>query len=179
MTPPSLASQWADELALHAPTLKVFVYNGWSKLEVPITEYDVELEENRRKAKRGISKGTKASKSGRRKGRRSRNPTYSDDEDDMDVDESAVASDASEYGNEDEGEEVLDWCSYINTFDVCITTYNVLRQDFTVARAPPIRPRRIDVMYSNVERARSPLVMCEWYRVIMDEVQMVGGGKTE
>jgi E3 ubiquitin-protein ligase SHPRH len=30
-----------------------------------------------------------------------------------------------------------------------------------------------------MDRPRSPLVMCEWYRVVMDEVQMVGGGKTE
>jgi E3 ubiquitin-protein ligase SHPRH len=69
------------------------------------------------------------------------------------------------------GEEVLDWCSYINTFDVCITTYNTLRQDLNVARPVPKRPRREDVVYSNVEKPRSPLVMCEWYRVIMDEVR--------
>lgn len=175
MTPPSLASQWADELALHAPTLKVFVYNGWSKLEVPITEYDVELERNRRKINK--SKRTEVSaKSNRQK----RKLTYSNNEDGMDVDEPEITSGMNgEVDGEEGSETTLDWCSYINTFDVCITTYNVLRQDFTVARAPPIRPRRVDVTYSNVERARSPLVMCEWYRVIMDEVQMVGGGKTE
>jgi E3 ubiquitin-protein ligase SHPRH len=78
-----------------------------------------------------------------------------------------------------EDDDILDWCSYANTFDVCITTYNVLRQDLTVARAPPKRPRRAQVEYSNLDRPRSPLVMCEWYRVIMDEVQMMGTGKSE
>lgn len=72
-----------------------------------------------------------------------------------------------------------DWCSYVNEFDVCITTYNVLQHDLRVARAPPTRPRRANVTYSQEERARSPLIMCEWYRVIMDEVQMVGGGQAE
>lgn len=75
--------------------------------------------------------------------------------------------------------EILDWCSYVHTFDVVITTYAVLRTDFNVARAAPDRPRREDVVYTNVERPRSPLVMVEWNRVVMDEVQMVGGGQTE
>lgn len=73
----------------------------------------------------------------------------------------------------------LEWCEYVHQFDVVITTYQILRSDFNVARAAPLRPRREDVVYVNVERPRSPLVMVEWNRVIMDEVQMVGGGKTE
>ncbi len=76
-------------------------------------------------------------------------------------------------------DDIIDWCTWVNTFDVVVTTYNVLKTDFNVARAAPVRPRRTDVVYSNVERPRSPLVMCEWQRVVMDEVQMVGGGKTE
>lgn len=77
---------------------------------------------------------------------------------------------------EDSNEE---WCSHIDEYDVCITTYNVLKNDLHVARPPARRPRRDGVSYVNIERQRSPLVTCEWYRVIMDEVQMVGGGKTE
>ena len=77
---------------------------------------------------------------------------------------------------EDNNEE---WCSYINEYDVCITTYNVLTSDLHVARPPARRPRREVATYVNIVRQRSPLVTCEWYRVIMDEVQMVGGGKTE
>lgn len=72
-----------------------------------------------------------------------------------------------------------EWCSYINDYDVCITTYNVLTNDLHVARPPTKRPRRGVASYVDVVRQRSPLVTCEWYRVIMDEVQMVGGGKTE
>jgi E3 ubiquitin-protein ligase SHPRH len=130
VTPSSLASQWASELALHAPSLKVFIYDGWAKTNVPA---------QRNKAKKDASDNNDS------------------------------------YSRRDRG----DWCSYINTFDVCITTYNILQQEFNVARAPPDRPRREDVIYSNIERPRSPLIMCEWYRVIMDEVQMVGGGNAE
>ncbi|KAI6106659.1 SNF2 family N-terminal domain-containing protein [Pisolithus croceorrhizus] len=139
ITPPSLAQQWADELATHAPSLKVLVYEGWSKVGVPITEAAAEEEREKR-----------------------RNTTLRNKR-------KAKGADA----------DVLDWCSYVNQFDVCITTYNVLRLDMVVARAPPKRPRRQDVSYSNLERPRSPLVMCEWYRVIMDEVQMMGAGKSE
>ena len=84
-----------------------------------------------------------------------------------------------EQDDRDAEDDFVDWCTYVNTFDVCITTYNVLQHDLCVARAPPTRPRRANVTYSKIERARSPLIMCEWYRVIMDEVQMVGGGRAE
>lgn len=69
------------------------------------------------------------------------------------------------------------WPAYINDFDVCVTTYDILRSDLNVARAPPARPVRKNAEYSREKRPISPLVLCEWYRVIMDEVQMVGGGK--
>lgn len=153
VTPPTLALQWADELATHAPFLKVLIYDGWSRLDVPITRGDVELERAKRlQAEKGSKRGRK---------RRS-NP----------FDGSPSPADTSE-------DDIIDWCTYVNQFDVCITTYNVLRHDLGVARAPPKRPRRQDVTYSNLERPRSPLVMCEWYRVIMDEVQMMGVGKSE
>ena len=102
--------------------------------------------------------------------------TDEDDEDAMDVDKREGDADADAESDE---EEILDWCAYVNTFDVCITTYNTLQHDLGVARPPPTRPRRNFVQYSTANRPRSPLVMCEWYRVIMDEVQMVGGGKAE
>lgn len=79
---------------------------------------------------------------------------------------------------EPEPEQMTDWCTYVNGYDVCITTYGVLAHDFRVALPPPPRPRREVATYVDAPRARSPLVMCEWYRVIMDEVQSVGGGKT-
>ncbi|KAI9456133.1 SNF2 family N-terminal domain-containing protein [Lactarius psammicola] len=79
---------------------------------------------------------------------------------------------------ENAGMSLLDsWPAYINNFDVCVTTYDILRSDLNVARAPPVRPVRQTAEYSRDKRPISPLVVCEWYRVIMDEVQMVGGGK--
>ena len=48
MTPPSLASQWVDELALHAPGLRVLVYEGWTKLKVPVTKWQIEQERKKR-----------------------------------------------------------------------------------------------------------------------------------
>lgn len=150
-------------------------------MKVPITEYDVEIERHRRRSGRSTANSIKSGRGKRKvKGKKGKakyvDSDDSDDDDYMDVDK-PMLSVTSTSG--DDEEEILDWCSYINTFDVCITTYNTLRQDLSVARAPPPRPRREDVVYSNVERARSPLVMCEWYRVVMDEVQMVGGGKIE
>jgi E3 ubiquitin-protein ligase SHPRH len=161
VTPPALASQWADELVAHATGLRVLIYNGWSKVEVPITPDDVEDERERRVN----AKNTKVRKNAKGKAK------GIEEEDVMAIDE--------EYTSTVKDDDILDWCSYVNAFDVCITMYNVLRQDLTVARAPPKRPRRADVEYSNLDRPRSPLVMCEWYRVIMDEVQMMGTGKSE
>jgi E3 ubiquitin-protein ligase SHPRH len=158
VTPPALASQWADELAAHAPSLKVFIYDGWSKVTVPITQTQVE-EQRTKMRKAALKKAAKKTKGKRR---------VNGDEMDVDL-----------INEELENIEIQDWCAYVHTFDIVITTYAVLRSDFNVARAAPDRPRREDVVYTNVDRPRSPLVMVEWNRVVMDEVQMVGGGKTE
>ncbi|KAG6844323.1 hypothetical protein H0H87_007807 [Tephrocybe sp. NHM501043] len=164
VTPPALASQWADELAAHAPTLKVLKYDGWSKVPVPITQTQVEAAklELLKKKRKTLKKP---------KGRRRGVASLLNSDDEMDVDETEAEA--------EEETEIQDWCSFVNGFDVVITTYSVLRSDFNVALAAPVRPRREDVVYSRVERTRSPLIMVEWYRVIMDEVQMVGNGKTE
>ncbi|KAF5378608.1 hypothetical protein D9615_007143 [Tricholomella constricta] len=174
VTPPALASQWVDELAAHAPSLKVMVYDGWSKVPVPVTQSQVEaakLELLKKKLK-----GLKKPKSKWKAKMIDEENDHNYDMVDVDDDDSACASASADSG---EVGMIQDWCSYVNTFDVVITTYSVLRMDFNVALAAPVRPRREDVVYSNVERTRSPLVMVEWNRVIMDEVQMVGGGKVE
>lgn len=176
MTPPALATQWADELAVHAPDLKVFVYDGWAKLKVPITEVDVEAERAKRRSM-AIRK-SKRKANAQRSGQGEDNTLQGDD---MNMGE--VGSCAARNLNPDDldadSDQIFDWPSYINQFDVCITTYNVLRLDMSVARPPPKRPRRQDVEYKILRRPRSPLVMCEWYRVIMDEVQMMGMGRSE
>ena len=144
---------------------------------MPISERDVSIEREKRRAAPKPAKHKKVGRSSKANGKSSKGKgkARAKDDDAMDIDE-----DSEGPASENEGdEEILDWCAYVNKFDVCITTYNVLQQDLGVARAPPVRPRRAFVQYSSVNRSRSPLVMCEWYRVIMDEVQMVGGGRTE
>ncbi|THH15865.1 hypothetical protein EW146_g4683 [Bondarzewia mesenterica] len=163
VTPPSLFQQWRDELALHAPSLRVFEYEGWSKLPVPIIEAAV-AENLESKGKNSLKASTNKSRSTNKKSK----GQAVDSEDGMIVD-----------SEEKTKAETQDWCSYVNTFDVVITTYNVLQHDLNVARPAPVRPRRGVAEYTKAERPRSPLVMVEWYRVIMDEVQMVGGGKTQ
>lgn len=161
-----------DELKRHAPSLKVFVYDGWQKYQGPITEQDAQ--DAREQRVQQVIKGKRKASRAKVARKRRRRVHYDSDGESMDVD--------SEYDDQpeqdEEEEEILDWCSYVNTMDVCITTYNVLQQDLSVARPPPVRPRRQIASYTNVERPRSPLVMCEWFRVCMDEVQMAGGGKT-
>ncbi|KII84144.1 hypothetical protein PLICRDRAFT_179819 [Plicaturopsis crispa FD-325 SS-3] len=160
VTPPSLAPQWADEFALHAPSLKVLIYDGWSKLQVPITKQDAIVLRNSRR-KPAAAKAAPAKSKRRRVKDKEPEPAP---EDAMDIHDADLP---------------MDWCAYVNTFDVCITTYPVLQHDLSVARPLPTRPRRDGATYSKLSRPRSPLIMCEWARVIMDEVQMQGGGKTE
>lgn len=161
MTPPALASQWADEIAAHAPTLKVLLYDGWAKVPVPITQTQIEEERERRiKAAKQAARTEKAkalAPSRTRKGKGKAKDTDSNKEN------SQMPIDGTDP------DEIINWYTYVNMFDVVITTYATLRNDFNVARAAPTRPRRQDVVYTNVERPRSPLVMCEWYRVVMDE----------
>ncbi|PFH49282.1 hypothetical protein AMATHDRAFT_148016 [Amanita thiersii Skay4041] len=163
VTPPALASQWIDELAMHAPSLKVLVYEGWSKILSPKPA----PKKKKRKSK------TKPKKKSRARARH-----------DMDyISSSSSSSDPDPFDSDSDSDleqtkKKFDWCEYVNQFDVVITTYQTLKSDLYVARAPPDRLRRDNAEYfPDDERPRSPLVKCEWYRVVMDEVQMVGGGK--
>ena len=162
MTPPSLAGQWKEEFEKHAPSLKVLVYDGWSKVKVPITKREVDLQrlQNGKPAKVPKNKGKKA------KGKAAAG-------DAMDVDSEAIPSSSSSINDENSG-SVIEWPDFVHGYDVVITTYQTLRSDLYVAHPGPERPRRTTVVY---DRPRSPLVMVEWKRVVMDEVQMVGGGK--
>lgn len=72
--------------------------------------------------------------------------------------------------------DTADWPTFAGRFDVILTTYSVLMKELNVARVPVKRPRREIAVYRPLEE-RSPLVMVEWQRVLMDEVQQVGGGK--
>lgn len=72
------------------------------------------------------------------------------------------------------------WPAFVNDFDIVIVSFNDFQNDLSIARAPVIRPRReaASKLYESINRPRSPLVSVEWARVIMDEVQLAGGGKT-
>ncbi|KAF8624317.1 hypothetical protein AX15_005947 [Amanita polypyramis BW_CC] len=154
VTPPALQSQWIDELKTHAPSLKVLVYGGWSKV-IPKPKPNPRSKNGVKNVKpRAMSRISNASA-------RDDSPLESEKLKNLQLLQS------------------FDWPAEANQYDVVITTYQVLKSDLDVSRAVPIRPRRDNVVYYNVERSRSPLVKCEWYRVVMDEVQMVGGGKTE
>ncbi|KAJ9145612.1 Helicase-like protein [Coniochaeta hoffmannii] len=54
--------------------------------------------------------------------------------------------------------------------DVVVTTYDVLRAELHAAMDPPARSMRREATY---DRARSPLVEVSWWRVCIDEAQMV------
>lgn len=174
MTPPSLAGQWADEISAHAPSLNILVYDGWSKLAIPIMNTAEEKERVFKVLKRG--KMLPPAPARRKKVSSAKEGSRNDKKKEIDT---VVTNDVAMDVDTDETEAMLDWCNYVHQFDVVITTYNVLRSDLNIARAAPERPRREDVTYVNIERPRSPLVMVEWLRVIMDEVQMAGGVKSE
>ena len=53
--------------------------------------------------------------------------------------------------------------------DVVVTTYDVLRSEVHAAMDPPSRSMRAE----QKERAKSPLVQLSWWRVCIDEAQMV------
>ncbi|KAI9664977.1 MAG: hypothetical protein M1821_006425 [Bathelium mastoideum] len=69
-------------------------------------------------------------------------------------------------GDDDLVQEMLD-------HDVVITTYHVLSQEIHYADSGPDRSLRHKKKY---ERRRSPLVQISWWRVCLDEAQMVESG---
>ncbi|CDZ97679.1 DEAD box-containing helicase-like transcription factor/DNA repair protein [Phaffia rhodozyma] len=89
-----------------------------------------------------------------------------------------IASSQNEEGN-DVAQGENRWWLFLEEgdYDVVITTYAVLKADLEVAVHHAARPRRNQATYSDTPKSRSPLVMVEWWRVVMDEVQMQGDGK--
>jgi E3 ubiquitin-protein ligase SHPRH len=58
-------------------------------------------------------------------------------------------------------------------FDIVITTYSVLSAEIHFAAEPPQRSRRHERVYP---RTKSPLVQISWWRVCLDEAQMIENG---
>ncbi|KAG5977515.1 hypothetical protein E4U55_006734 [Claviceps digitariae] len=61
-------------------------------------------------------------------------------------------------------------------YDVVITTYSVLSAELHYAIEPPERPRRYERAY---QRATSPLVQISWWRLCLDEAQMIENGYSQ
>ena len=64
---------------------------------------------------------------------------------------------------------------FANDYDVVLTTYNTLAHDLHFAEDPPDRNMRHARKH---ERRRSPLVQVQWWRVCLDEAQLVESGVT-
>lgn len=61
----------------------------------------------------------------------------------------------------------------LRTHDVVVTTYSVLTSELDYAMGEPDRARRAPRKY---HRPRSPLIQLRWWRVCMDEAQMIESG---
>jgi E3 ubiquitin-protein ligase SHPRH len=133
----------------HAPNLKVYVFEGWRTMK------DMIMDE-KRKPKKAVKKKKKKSK------------TF-DDEDEISND-MEVDGDGTVVSNE--------WALFCQDYDVVLTTYNTLAAELDVARGAVERPRRDKVEYGERSLPRSPLCQVEFWRVLMDEVQLSGGINT-
>jgi E3 ubiquitin-protein ligase SHPRH len=104
ITPPSILKQWQEEIQEHAPSLKVYHYQGL-------------------RAERKISD--------------------------------------------------RDLIRKLRDYDVVVTTYNVIAGEIYYAQEAPDRNLRHAKQY---ESRKSPLVRIDWWRVVLDEAQMVESG---
>lgn len=131
-------------------------------MKVPIDKSDREINRIASLTKKKKPKTKKAKGKGKRKA------DFDDDDSDSTDDYEAVS---------ESKDKLVLWADYVHQYDVVITTYSVLRTEIWVARPPPDRPKREDADYGTYRQCRSPLVLVKWKRVVMDEVQMVGGGQ--
>ncbi|KAH8733310.1 SNF2 family N-terminal domain-containing protein [Ilyonectria robusta] len=58
-------------------------------------------------------------------------------------------------------------------YDIIVTTYSILTDELHFATTPPERSRRYERVYP---RTKSPLVQISWWRVCLDEAQMIENG---
>lgn len=63
------------------------------------------------------------------------------------------------------------WVERVSKADIVLTTFSVVQSDWDVAPAPVERSRRSTAVYMDNPRPRSALLLCNWRRVIIDEIQ--------
>lgn len=78
------------------------------------------------------------------------------------------------YNNSKNHGTIQDWVSKADSADIVVTTTDVLSADLDVVRDQKERSRRSNIEYHFQERKKSALVILQWWRVVMDEVQMLG-----
>ncbi|KAL1409743.1 hypothetical protein Q8F55_003740 [Vanrija albida] len=177
VTPLPLMKQWIAEMNAHAPSLRICEYPGWKALIA-----QVEKKRNahvKQRVKQAADKQKRKMKQFRNETRRKyakgkdgkKVPLEMEDEGHSDDEDVAESTFDEETLLEHTQRAFLD---YVRGHDVVITTYQTLGDDLTVAAPVPPRSRRANVAYKIGERPRSPLVMVEWWRVVMDEVQLQG-----
>lgn len=88
------------------------------------------------------------------------------------TDTNSTADGLTQSAREDE-QEAKALIERLSSRDVVVTTYNVLTSELDYAMGEPDRARRKPRKY---HRPRSPLVQIRWWRVCMDEAQMIESG---
>lgn len=179
VTPLPLLQQWVNEMNKHAPNLRICVYPGWKVIISQLEAKRKDAEKQRRKRDADFLK---------RKSKQQRNQTRAKYSKGRDGERVKVEMETSDESDDDDDAAAADdeahislltltqaaFLDYVRGHDVVITTYQTLGEDLAVANPAPLRSRRSTAKYNLEERPRSPLVMCEWWRVIMDEVQLHG-----
>lgn len=176
VTPLPLLKQWVTEMRTHAPGLRIGVYPGWKVLisQIAAKRKETAKEREKHEAQKLKRKNVKFRNKTRTKYSRGHDGSKVkvELESESESEDEVIASSTPE-------DSLLDlvqraWLDYLRGHDVIITTYQTLGDDLAVAHPAPIRSRRSTAKYNIEERPRSPLVMVEWWRVIMDEVQLQG-----
>ncbi|WFC97941.1 RING-type E3 ubiquitin transferase [Malassezia yamatoensis] len=68
--------------------------------------------------------------------------------------------------------EYTSWVEWAKHLDVIVVSFETLTKELAVSTKAPVRNLRHPAQY---ERPRSPLVQLAFWRIVMDEVQLVGG----
>jgi E3 ubiquitin-protein ligase SHPRH len=76
-----------------------------------------------------------------------------------------------------EADEILDkstierWVDKVKRADIVLTEFGVVQADWAVAGPPVKRARRSTAVYVEHARPRSALLLCDWRRICIDEIQ--------